>query len=238
VLGVSPAILSVGGRVGYVDDGETPNTLLVWHGYEKAPLFFEVRGLPDHATAAGTKEQMDKYKGASVGIVIECEGGYVTVPSYGTANVYDNSGKEIKTFKDSPTMPDGSKRPEGTRVHFDNFQKACRSRKYEDLYADIEQGHLSSALCHTGNISFRVGNVSEPEAIEAAIKGNAIFAEAYGRMLEHLKKNNVDISKEKLTLGAPLKMDGKAERFTDNEAANALLTRKYRAPYVVPEKVV
>jgi hypothetical protein len=50
-------------------------------------------------------------------------------------------------------------------------------------------------------------------------------------------KNNVDIAKEKLTLGVPLKMDPKTERFEGNDAANAMLTRKYREPFVVPEKV-
>ena len=32
-----------------------------------------------------------------------------------------------------------------------------RSGKQEDLHADIEEGHLSSALCHLGNISYRLG---------------------------------------------------------------------------------
>jgi len=32
-----------------------------------------------------------------------------------------------------------------------------RSRKVEDLKAPIEEGHLSSTLCHLGNISYRVG---------------------------------------------------------------------------------
>lgn len=43
---LSPLVFSVGGRFGYVDDGNTPNTQIVYHGYAKAPLIFEVRGLP------------------------------------------------------------------------------------------------------------------------------------------------------------------------------------------------
>jgi predicted dehydrogenase len=226
---LSPAVLSIGGRVGYIDDGETPNTMVTCHSYPAAPLIFEVRGLPDHAYPQGVKEKMDNYKGVGVGIVIECEGGYVVVPSYGKAVVHDNSGKELQTFAD--------KGGDGTAAHFANWQKACRSRKYEDLYADILQGHLSSALCHTSNISYRLGQQQDPEAIEAAIKSNAVFTESYERMKEHLAKNNVDISKEKLTLGAPLTMDPQTETFPANDAANALLTRKYRSPYVVPDKV-
>ena len=32
-----------------------------------------------------------------------------------------------------------------------------RSRKREDLNCEVEQGHLSTALCHLANISYKVG---------------------------------------------------------------------------------
>jgi len=44
-------------------------------------------------------------------------------------------------------------------------------------------------------------------------------------MMEHMAANGVDIAKDKLTLGIPLKMDPKTERFIGNDKANALLTR-------------
>ena len=56
-------------------------------------------------------------------------------------------------------------------------------------------------------------------------------------MAEHLARNEVDIAKDQIALGVPLKMNGKTEKFIGNEKADALLTRNYRAPYVVPEKV-
>ena len=56
-------------------------------------------------------------------------------------------------------------------------------------------------------------------------------------MAEHLAKNDVDITQDKITLGVPLKMNGKTEKFLGNEKANAMLSRNYRAPYIVPEKV-
>ena len=92
---LSPGVLSVGGRLGYVDDAETPNTLIAFHDYVRAPLIFEVRGLPEKA---GSK-QMDKYKGGQIGVVVECEGGYVLVPTYDSYIAYDNDGKEIKKGK-------------------------------------------------------------------------------------------------------------------------------------------
>ena len=217
---LAPFVISAGGRLGYVDDGQTANTQIIYQGYEKAPLIFEVRGLPESSGA----KNMDRYKGASVGCIIECEGGHVVVPDYSKSVAHDRDGKVIKEFK-------------GSENHFANFIKAVQSRRMEDLNADILEGHLSSALCHTGNISYRLGAKKSPDEIKEAFQGDRGMVESFGRMAEHLAKNDVDIRKHKITLGVPLKMNPKTEKFPGNDAANALLTRNYRAPYIVPEKV-
>ena len=77
---LSPRILSLGGRLGYEDDGETANTQIIYHEYTKAPLLFEVRGLPERTGA----KNMNKYpagKGGSVAVIVHCEGGVVVVPN-------------------------------------------------------------------------------------------------------------------------------------------------------------
>src|SRR5687767_9022666 len=94
---LSPSVFSIGGRLGYVDDGTTPNTQIIVHGYPTAPLIFEVRGLPKdkshQAPGLWKSENMDKYRGGSVAVVIECEGGHIFVPDYNKAIVVDNNGK-------------------------------------------------------------------------------------------------------------------------------------------------
>lgn len=217
---VSPSVWSVGGRLGYEDDGETANTQIIYHGYEKAPLIFEVRGLAE----AKASKNMDKYKGAGVGVIVECEGGYVVVPNYSSATAYDPNGKVIREWK-------------GSVDHFKNFIEACRTRRVEDLHADILEGHLSSALCHTGNISHRLGKKEKPEAILEKIKADKTGEETFARLKEHLAKNEVDISKDLLTLGPVLTMDVEKETFLENDEASAMLKNKYRAPFVVPEEV-
>jgi hypothetical protein len=42
------------------------------------------------------------------------------------------------------------------------------------------------------------------------------------------------LSKTRLTLGSPLRLDNQREAFVDNSQADALLTREYRRPFVVP----
>jgi predicted dehydrogenase len=216
---LSPRVFSVGGRLGYDDDGQTPNTQIVFHDYP-TPLIFEVRGLPSQPG----EKKMDNIHGSSVGVIVYCEGGYVVIGSYTSATAFDKDGMEVKKFQ-------------GSSNHFHNFIDAVRSRKHTDLKADILEGHLSSALCHTGNISYLLGKKAGPDEIKSTIKSSKDLTEAFGRMEEHLGRNNVDLTMTKATLGVFLKMDPKTERFTGNRKANQLLTRDYRKPYVVPDKV-
>ena len=48
-----------------------------------------------------------------------------------------------------------------------------------------------------------------------------------------LKDNSFDLNETPMTLGPVLQMDAKSETFTDNDAANAMLTRKYRKDFEV-----
>ena len=86
-----PRVISIGGRLGYDDAGNTPNTQVVWLDYPTAPLIFETRGLPH--SKEGQKNwghSMDNYRGSRIGVIVQCERGYVLVPSYVEAIAYDN----------------------------------------------------------------------------------------------------------------------------------------------------
>ena len=43
------------------------------------------------------------------------------------------------------------------RDHVRNFLDAVRSRKRESLNQEVHSGHVNSAMCHAGNISWRTG---------------------------------------------------------------------------------
>ncbi len=237
---LSPRVMSIGGRLGYKDDGETPNTQVVYHDYEAAPLIFETRGLPhDKAAQAGGKsgwgKNMDSPEEfpdeAGVGMVVQCEGGRVYCGRK-KVKVTDNQGKEI-------TKIEGSTSSGG---HFQNFIDAVRSRKSSDLYADCEETHISSALCHTGLISHQLGKRVHDAEVRGAIKSDSLLAGRYAAMEEHLRLNGVDLDKEDISLGPWLKFNPESEKFEGNEGtlddqANQLATREYRTPYIVPEEV-
>jgi len=237
---LAPHVFTVGGRFGYVDDGQTPNTLISMLAYPAAPLIIEVRGLgskPDaysnmamgpggSAGADTSAATMDKFMGMSVGNIIHCEGGYISVPAvdYSLAQAYDRDGKLVKEFK-------------GVAGHMANFIDAVRSRKAADLHAPVRQGCVSGGLCHSSNISYLTGRGLHAGEIRERIQGNAPMLEVFGRLNEHLGANGIDLAKDTATFGLPLTVDPKTERFTgpDSAPANALLRREYRKPFVVPQ---
>jgi len=220
-------IMSIGGRFGYDDDGETANTQIAIFDYEPAPLIFEVRGLPRKRGDSA----MDNYKGVRIGVVVKCEDGYFAGGG-GGGWIYDNKGTKVKQFSS-----------EGGKHHNANFIKAVRSRKVSDLNADIIEGHLSSALCHLGNIPHRLGTTNAPEKIEEALKSAPKTQESFKRFNDHLFNNWIDIKEDQATLGPWLNFDPKKEKFIEDGEysisrwANDLLKDKYREPFVVPEKI-
>ncbi len=239
---VAPFSMAVGGRLGYLDSAETPNTLSVYHGY-KTPMVFEVRGLPQDKASQSTGWKMDKYRGVSIGNVIECEHGYVVIPNYTDAIIQDRDGKELLRFnsKSRNTATESAKTPTGLAAdasnHHGNWIAAVRSRRRKDLNAEILEGVLSADLVHTGNISYRVGMHRRPEEIREVLQSNKLLAESFDRMAAHLEANGVDISKDEIQLGTPLEFNPHKERFENNDEANGMVSRRDRPPFVVPEKV-
>ena len=191
--GLPTEVLSVGGRLGYDDDGNTPNTQIIWSQFSSAPMLFEVRGLPRNLKAQKENwgSSMDSYHGVRIGVVIDCEKGSLRIPNYSSAAALDLDGKSMKKWN-------------GAKNHFENFISAVRSGNPADLNAEIAEGHLSAAPCHLANLSHQLGGTSSPEEITAALSSNPAMTEAFQRMTAHLQANEVDLTATPLTLGRTL----------------------------------
>lgn len=218
-----PRVVCIGGRLGYDDDGQTANTQIALLDYKPAPIIFEVRGLPSIKGA----RRMDRYRVVDIGNIIQCENGYFA-GGRGGGWVYDNDGNRIKQFAG-----------DSGGGHARNFIDAVRSRKIGDLHADILEGHVSAALSHIANTSYRIGSKASVDEIKSAVGNNVEFMDSFDRMVAHLQANEVDLEQTPLTLGPALTIDADTERYVGahSDWANMYIKRNYREPFAVPEQV-
>jgi predicted dehydrogenase len=210
VTGLGRAVISYGGRLGYTDAAETPNTQVCVFDFGGKTIVAETRGLKTEPFHPNFKSGW-VFKGTE-GIIAD-------------TSLFDLDGKLVRTFTGE------------NESHFANFLKAVRSRKVSDLHADILETHQSTALCHVGNISWRLGQPASPAGIQkelSQLKVHDDVLETFERTRKHLDDNQVDLEKSKLTLGLPLRLNSEKEKFLDSSSADALLTREYRKPFVVP----
>ena len=218
-------VVSIGGRFGKPDCAETANTQVAIFDYEPAPLICEVHNLGSRDDGSN-----GDYRGATGGVVIDCEGGYCRAEAE-RATVFDKDGKRIREFK--------SKQNDSQIVtaHLANFISAVQSRKQQSLNAEAIEGYLSAVCFHSANVSHRLGSMADPDKIRAATKDNSLAADAFERCYEHLKQNGVDLETSQATSGPLLNIDVERQEFVGEFAAeaNALSRRQYRKPFVVPE---
>ena len=202
----------------YKDQGQTPNFELNVFDYDGVLLVFETRGLVAKKGKSGTVP-------FKVGNDWYLEAGKIVGGKF-----YPNGKTEGEPLPKTDKLPHGE--------HFENFVSAVRSRKSDDLHAEILEGHLSSALCHLGNISYRMG---EPIPFDGKLKDFPEIPQVQ-ESVDAIKDNlkvaiDLDLSKQTWQLGPKLNFDPQAEKFINNPTADTYLTRKPRPPYVVPEQV-
>lgn len=213
-------ILSLGGRVGYDDDGDTANTQLLWLEHKgKVPILFEVRGLPKGGMNYGGG--MDAFKGQSLGNIIEYDGGYLSGGHNASCSVFDNDGQKLKSFG-------------GSVPHHQNWIDAIKANRIAPGLA-AASAHCSSALAHLGAISLALGKDEDLKAWGASNK-NPILGDAVERMAAHLDANQVDLKKTPITMGAALSFDPEKEVVIGDLAAkaNPLLKGSYRDGFTLP----
>jgi len=171
------------------DDCDTPNTQTMtaqWAG-RKVLVGFEIRHwLTPTEAGMGDQYPFVDHSGV-VGVIFFGTKGYMIFPDYSSYRVFYGPKREPGPLAHAPGEPMMD------LEHFQNWVAAMRSRKPGDLNADIEQGHLSTAVSHLAKIACR--------------------------------------------LGRTVNFDPQGERCTGDDEADALLTKEYRQPYVVPDPV-
>ena len=129
------AVSCAGGKFFFKDDQQWPDTQFVTYEYPNAVLQYEMR--------LWSKPQLF---GAGEGAAIYGENGWILVTNT-SWKAFDAAGKIMKEGRGDT----------GDRAHVRNFLDAVRSRKRESLNQEIYSGHISTVMCHAGNIAWRTG---------------------------------------------------------------------------------
>jgi predicted dehydrogenase len=163
--------VSQGGKYAYVDDQETPNTLLSSYDYGGREIVFEVRGLLTGGegvparrrgpAAAAAEAPKSAPLNITIGNLFYGTEGWMAM-SDGGFQMYKGEGSEL-IMEEQPERGSGAG-ADGTKLHMENFLSACRSRNYKELHDEISNAYLSASMCHLGNISYRVGRKLTLEA--------------------------------------------------------------------------
>jgi len=204
-VGAAPKnVVSLGGRFGYEDQGQTPNTQLTMFDFGEVKLLFEIRGLVDDKHWKITNE-------------------FYTDEGVIRSGKFFAKGKSRGVpIKNAP--PPGA--PEQGPRHMQNFIDCVRSRKRENLTAEILEGHRSTLLAHLGNVSYRLGEDVPFDRLTKTFDGDKLFGESFEGMKRHLADaGGVDLANSTYRLGRTLPFDAQAEKFVGAPDANQLLRR-------------
>ncbi len=167
------AVAGFGGRFGLRDGGETPDVQEVLFQFPGCVVSWTGREVNRHQNEGlsfhGTK-----------GTLSITRSGFTVTPEVWTGQ--DPANPDAKNTE--PAMPSmEEKGGDLNELHVRNFLDCVRTRKRPN--ADVEEGHLSAAMCHLGNIATRLGRSvkwdPESERIAGDDEANRWLTKAYRR---------------------------------------------------------
>lgn len=153
------------------DAQQTPDTMVVTWEYDDLLYVYEQRDF--------TPYRMQGHQNDNDNIVFGDQG-YLMI---------DRDGYRV-FFKGGAPGPEKKVKYVDDGRHAQNFLDCVKSRKSDELIADIEEGHYSAMLCHLANISYRTGRrlqfdaASERFQGEGAQEANALLSREYRKGFE------------------------------------------------------
>lgn len=217
-------ILAGGGRLGYNDAGESPNSMFVYFDTGLIPVVFCISNLPD----AKDPKSTGTCPGPTSGYVAYCEGGRYE-KYWGGAVAFDSDGKKIRGFVGTELGP-------GAKPHLQSFVDAVLARDKTKLNAPIEIGRDSMTWYNGANVAYRLGRpFSEADALAVAGTDGRL-TEAIEDLRRHLNAQNIKVSADTFRMSDFLEIDETNQRYAGPLAdqANALLEIPCRDGFAMP----
>ena len=152
---LSQSVHHAGGKLFFKDIAETPDTSIVTYEYDGLTLVFEetwwtpyMIKVPTNVRES-TTQFPDWYPFLGTRIEIHGSDGMMILGRHGGGwQIFDREGQKIASDKQTFSAIQAA--------HVENFIRCIHNRKHPN--SDVEEGHISAALCHMANISYRLGN--------------------------------------------------------------------------------
>ncbi|NQT26081.1 Gfo/Idh/MocA family oxidoreductase [candidate division KSB1 bacterium] len=153
-------IQSIGDYFIWDSDQETPNVQHISYEYEDGSILqFEVRGLATNAEADTRIGNLIFGSKGWMNILSEDDG--KSMVRYADINLKTSGFSSYQEELGPMFSNENAENPDPNYNHFKNFIDCVRSERWQDLNADILEGHLSSSLSHLGNIACRLKRTLE-----------------------------------------------------------------------------
>ena len=158
-------VSAVGGHFMFDDDQQTPNTLNCVFEFDQPDgrrkmMEVEVRHWITNNEAGIRGGLFNRHN--TIGNIYYGSNGYLA------AGNEDAFSYESWLGRDRKPGPSGH----SDNDHFANFIKCVRSRKKDELNAPIEEGHISCALVHLANASYRLGRALRVDPVSGQVVGD------------------------------------------------------------------
>lgn len=214
LLGEKPLpteIRSFGNRFAWDDAGNTPNMQTAWFNIDDVDVILETNDL----RLSPTRNVPATRFGTRVGIVAECENGFLK----------GGRGGMVALAKDHKTIIERFP-GDGGGSHMKNFIQAIRDNDASILRSTIADAATSASLANLGNISYRLGPLTDTRDLESALSGNEDLLEILSDQNKQLAEWG--INDPKYYLGKNIEVDPVTETITTKNVSQELTGPNYR----------
>lgn len=218
--GLPSEVRSFGNRFAWHDGGNTPNMQAVWCKWGGADVILETNDMkisPDRNVA---RNRMGIY----VGIIAECEKGYLKGGRGGMVALEPDGRTIIKRFKGN-----------GGQGHQRSFIEAMRANDATRFPVTPKHGHPSESVMHLGNASYRMGDLQSSSELTATLAGHDDLLQILDEQNEQLAA--WAIKDPRYYCGPPIQVIPETGAVITPGVSKEFVGPHYRKGYEVPKLV-
>jgi predicted dehydrogenase len=216
--GLPKEVTCFGNRFIWDDGGNTPNMQAVWCKWGGAEVILETNDVKLSPDRNVSPNRMGTY----VGIIAECEKGYLKGGRGGMVATHPDGRTIIERFKG-----------DGGMSHQRSFIEAVRANDGSNFPALVEHSHPSESVMHLGNASYQMGERHSTSELKSSLAGNDDLLQIVEEQNEQLAAWGV--KDPQYYCGTPIQVNPETSEVTTPGIRQEFIGPNYRKGYEVPK---